>query len=121
MPETTRFLQLSEPRRLLVRLCQFVQFGQILGVQVRGGEPVFQPEPTVVLDLKLDCDKAPRSELELTDFVLRKEINRLMTQLDALEDGCVARIDVNAGIPRRILVEAKLSELKLWKWNAKHT
>jgi|HubBroStandDraft_1064217.scaffolds.fasta_scaffold2171901_1 hypothetical protein len=56
-----RFSQLWAPRQALVRLFQSVNSGLILGVTIHNGDPVFHPvfhpEPTLFLDVKLDADE----------------------------------------------------------------
>jgi hypothetical protein len=69
-----------------VRLCQDVNFGQILDLRVRNAEPVWDPAPTVLSEVRLDIEEAPRPEGELPDFKLSSEIQRLMRQLDQLKD-----------------------------------
>jgi hypothetical protein len=106
-----RFTQLSAPRQALVRLFQSVNFGHILGVVVQYGEPVFNPAPTVLLDLKLDADESPRRELDLLDFALRDEVRRLMAFLDELKSGRIERVEIRSGVPRRIVIERRLTEV----------
>lgn len=105
MERTFRFSQLSAPRQALVRLFQSINFGYVEGLDVRGGEPVFSPAPTVFVEVKLDAANEPRPEVALADFELGAEVTRLVKQLDALGDGFIARIDVRYGIPRRALIE----------------
>src|SRR5262245_61550373 len=52
--KTLRFSQLSPSRQALVRLCQEVNYGQILDLQVRDSEPLWDPGPTVLSEFKLD-------------------------------------------------------------------
>jgi hypothetical protein len=106
----TRLSALSTPRQVLVRLCQSIDYGQILDLQVRDREPVFNPPPTLLLDIKLDADSSGRHESELADFVLCDEVCRLLGRIDELQAGRIQRIEVRAGIPRRVLIEAKLTE-----------
>ena len=108
-----RFSQLSAPRRALVRLFQSVNFGHILGVTIQNGDPVFHPEPTVLLDVKLDVDEGQRPETDLPDFALRDELRRLMARLDQLKNGRIERIEVRSGIPRRVVIERRLTEAPL--------
>ena len=107
---TVLLSEISAPRQALVRLCQSVDYGQIIGLQIRDREPVFNPPPTVLLDVKLDADCIPRREAALDDFALREEVHRLLERIDHLESGRLDRIEVRAGIPRRVLIEAKLTE-----------
>ena len=102
--------ELSTPRQALVRLCQSIDYGQILDLQVRDREPQFSPAPTVLLDIKLDAARVGRPESELSDFVLCDEVCRLLDRIDELQTGQVQRIEVRAGIPRRVLIEARLTE-----------
>jgi len=105
MNQTIRFSQLSAPRQALVRLFQSINFGYVESLDVRGGEPVFGPAPTVFVEVKLDAANEPRPEVDLPDFELGTEITRLVAQLDELGDGFIERIDVRHGIPRRALIE----------------
>jgi hypothetical protein len=108
-----QYSQLSAPRQAFVRLLQSVNFGYVLGVTIKNGDPVFHPEPTVLLDLKLDADERERQEADLPDFALRGEVLRLMARLDQLQDGRIERIEVRAGIPRRVVIERRLTEAPL--------
>jgi len=107
---TVLLSEISAPRQALVRLCQSVDYGQIIGLQIRDREPVFNPPPIVLLDVKLDAGCGPRREAALDDFALREEVHRLLERIDHLESGRLDRIEVRAGIPRRVLIEAKLTE-----------
>ena len=113
-----RFSELSTQQQGLVRLCQAVHFGQILDLHVGDGAPVFAPEPKVIRDVKLDSLDAPRPELELSDFALRDEVCRLFSQIEALKNGRISRIEVHAGLPRRIVLEGKASDIRSWLWTA---
>ena len=106
-----RFAHLSPQRRALVRLCQSIAYGQILDLHVRDKEPVFNPPPRLLLEIKLDSDSNARVESEITDFDLCDEACRLFDRLDQMTTGSVQRIEVRAGIPRRVLIEAKLTEI----------
>ena len=101
--------ELSTPRQALVRLCQSIDYGQILDLQVRDQEPQFSPAPTVLLDIKLDAAQVGRPESDLADFALCEEVCRLLDRFDEMQTGVIQRIEVRAGIPRRVLVEAKLT------------
>ena len=106
-----RFSQLSPPRQKLVRMCQTVTYGQIKDLPFRDGEPIYEPPPVVVIDAKLYRDDGPRRELALADFVLRDDFRRLMARLDDARNGMIQRIEVHAGLPRRVLLESRLTEL----------
>jgi hypothetical protein len=91
-------------------LCQTINYGQILGLDFSGGEPLFHPVPVVLLDLKLDIDENERPEVDLPDFVLSEENHRLFAKMDTIRNGRMERIEVRAGIPRRVVMERQLSD-----------
>ena len=78
------FSQLSPQRQTLLRLCQQTNFGSIRDVEIRDRQPVFDPPPVVIIDLKLESAEEPRPETTLPDFELPGEVVRLMDQLDQL-------------------------------------
>jgi hypothetical protein len=105
MRQTTRLQQLSAPRQSLVRLCQSINFGRIENLEIRSYEPVLDPMPKVFLDVRLDTEDVARPEQELTDFTLPEEICRLVMHLNAICDGKIDRIEVRAGIARRLTLD----------------
>ena len=111
MTQATRFSQLSASRQALVRLLQSINFGHIEGLEVRCGEPVFSPAPTVLVEVKLDSESESRPEATLPDFELRREITRLVEQFDELGNGSIERIDVRYGVPRRAVIERPIREV----------
>jgi len=92
-----------------VRLCQAINYGSIEDLEVRHGQPVFDPPPVVVRDVKLYGEEQPRPELSLQDFALSEEAVRLMKGLNEMKSGTVRRIEVHAGLPRRMLVESHVT------------
>lgn len=111
-----RYSQLSPARQALVRICQAVNFGETQGVRVVDSNPIFEPDTAVVIDAKLDKAEELRAELALADFELRDEVCRLMARLDDVKDGTIERIEVRAGIPRRVVFKSRLTEepRRLW-------
>jgi hypothetical protein len=97
-----RYSQLSPARQALVRLCQEVNFGQILELLVRNAEPVWDPGPTILSEVRLDIEEAVRTEGALPDFRLPSEVRRLTHQLDQIKDGKIAKIEIRDGLPRRL-------------------
>lgn len=102
--DTVRFSQLSPSRQALVRIFQIINYGQIEHLGVRNADPVFDYTTTVFVELKLESDTEVRAEFDLPDFDLREEVRRLMIQLDEFPDGTIERVEVRAGIPRRMVL-----------------
>lgn len=112
MQPSLRFTQLSAPRQALVRLLQSINFGYVEGLEIRRGEPVFNPAPMVYVEVKLDAAAAPRPEMESADFELRSEVVRLVEQFDDLGDGSIERIDIRHGVPRRVVIERPIQGVR---------
>jgi hypothetical protein len=108
MCKPLRLSDLSPCRQALVRLCETINFGSIENLEVRDSEPMFDPPPVMLRDLKLDSDEGSRPELALADFVVSNEVMRLMGHLDELRHGKIRRVEVRGGLPRRILLEQLL-------------
>jgi hypothetical protein len=111
MPSYRRFSELSPAWQCLLRACQSANYGCIEDLLVKDGEPAFEPGAIVLTDLKLDSEECPRNELASTDFLLSAEIVRLMALLAQIKNGKVSKLEVRAGIPRRVLFEQQISEL----------
>ena len=109
MSKPLRLSELSPARQALVRLCQAINHGSIEDLEVRHLEPVFDPRPVTLRDVKLYADEDPRPELSLQDFVVSDEIVRLLKRLDEMKCGTIRRIEVHAGLPRRMLVESHVT------------
>lgn len=105
-----QFSQLSPPRKALVRLCQSVNYGSILNLRINHGEVTFDPEPQVLVDIRLDEEVGGRPEVELADFALRVEYCRLFAQIDLVKNGSLEKIVVHSGIPRRVTLRPLLHE-----------
>jgi hypothetical protein len=83
-----------------------VNFGQINDLSIRDGEPVWKcPAPAVLVDVRLDVEPQPRDEISTADFALGAEVTRLLALLDKIENGKITKIEVRAGLPRRVTLE----------------
>ena len=111
MSNEPRFSNLSALRQRLARLCQSMNYGEINNLPVRDCEPVLEgPQCVVLVDVKLDSEERPRQETEQSDFLLSAEVVRLMALLDAIQDGKISKIEIRAGIPRRVLWENRAAK-----------
>jgi hypothetical protein len=79
---------------------------------VRDGEPVLTgPRCVVSTDVKLNFEEPVRPEAAESDFVLCAEIVRLMALLDKIQNGKVSKLEIRAGIARRIVWERGPTDL----------
>lgn len=107
--KASRFSGLSPQRQALVRLCQKTNFGSIRGLEIRGGEPLFDPPPVIQVDLKLDGDDPLRPEINLNDFELSREMVRLLDRLDDGNTTAIELLEIRAGIPRRAVFRTAMA------------
>lgn len=111
MPREPRFSSLSALRQALARHCQSINYGEINNLRVRDREPVLaDPQCVVLLDVKLDSEEYSRQVAEQSDFVLSIEFVRLMALLDRIQNGKISRLEVRAGIPRRVVWESSTTD-----------
>ena len=96
---------LSTPKARLIELMQRVNFGRIEELAVRDGEPVFDPSPRVVREVKFGGENGPRPETAKADFTLKAQVCDLFAQLEALGDGTVQCIEIKHGLPFKMTVE----------------
>jgi len=106
MTPALKFSQLSLSRRTLIRVMQSVNYGSILNLTVADGELSFDPEPEILVDVRLDEEVRTREEMNLDEFSLGIEVRRLFAQIDGLRNGRIERIIVHAGVPRRITLRS---------------
>jgi hypothetical protein len=108
MNGTTRKTALSPPRRRLVEMMQSINFGQILELVVRGGEPVLDPPPEIVREVKLGANKHAQASNAAGDFVLKAQVVELFEHLDLLGTGSIEVLEVQNGLPFRLRLRGKV-------------
>lgn len=97
--------ELSAPRAVLIELMQRVNFGRIEDLTIRDGEPLPDPPPRVVRDVKLGGENGPRLESDLDDFALKSQVLDLFARFDSLGNGAIRCLEVKHGLPFRMEVE----------------
>ena len=105
MSETVTFASLASDRRRLLKRMQQINFGRIEALVIRDGQPVLDPPPRVVREIKFGGENGPRPEAAITDFVLKAQIVEMFRYFDDLGDGVVEFIEVKHGLPFRMAVE----------------
>ncbi|MFO0839076.1 MAG: hypothetical protein U1D55_11200 [Phycisphaerae bacterium] len=95
---------LSPPQRELLALFQRLNFGKIEQLIVRNGQPVFEPLPRIVREHKFGGENGPRPECALAEFSLKPQARELFDALADMRDGVIERIEIQRGLPFRMLV-----------------
>lgn len=95
---------LSVPRQMLVELMQGVNFGRIEGLAIRHADPVLDPPPRVVKEVRFGLPSSPREERSREDFSLKKSLLELFDILDRLGDGTIEVLEIRDGLPVRAAI-----------------
>lgn len=95
---------LSRQRRRLLELLQQINFGRLESLVIVRGEPIFDPPPRIVREIKLGGENGPRQELDAVNFVLKSQMIELLAFFDELQDGTIDVIETKHGLPFRMIV-----------------
>jgi len=95
---------LSPARRRLLEILQQINFGRLETLAIRNGEPVLDPMPRKVLEIKFAGENGPRPELKVDDFLLKRQAVELFEFFDQLQDGVIDVLEVKHGLPFRMIV-----------------
>jgi hypothetical protein len=90
--------------RLLTEM-QRINYGRILDLPVRRGEPVLDPPSRVMREIKFGGDNGPRPEAVKADFALKAQVRDLFACLESMGDGVISCIEIQRGLPFRMTVE----------------
>lgn len=99
---------LTPARQCLVTVMQRLRYGKILDLVVRDGEPVLDPPPEVVQEVRFSASRTrpehPRSE----DFSLKSPVIDLFRRLTKLGNGTIDILEVQNGLPFRMSVRSTI-------------
>ncbi len=104
MQQTNFKSTLSEERQRLVNVMQRINYGRILGLVIRDGEPVFDPPPTVLrlfLFGKINDSNAKRGN---EGFALKKKVAELFEIFDREQSLLIKELIIDNGLPVRMTV-----------------
>jgi hypothetical protein len=97
-----RTRDLSAQQRSLVDLMREHQFGRIVNMPVRAGQPIVDPDVNVVrvarLGAKTRVTKVPRSD----EFELKQAVLNLFDELARLQNGVIVKLEFRHGLPHLI-------------------
>ena len=93
-------LSLPAARQRFLELLQAISFGSIEGLVVRGGQPILNPPPVLVYEIKFGAENGPRPATG--DFLLKTQVIELFAYFDRLGTGTIPRIEIKNGLPFRM-------------------
>ena len=83
----------------LLEMMQQKNFCRIENLHIRAGEPLFDPHPRVIREVKLGGENGSRPEAGIGDFSLKRQVQDLLVQLDRVGDGVIEVLVVKHGLP----------------------
>jgi hypothetical protein len=90
---------LSAAQKRLISTMQDINFGRIENLVIKNGEPVFNPVPVVVREIKFGGDNKPRGESALVDFALKSEVVELFKYFKSMRNGMIQCLEIKHGLP----------------------
>lgn len=96
---------LSAQQVRLLELMQDINFGRIEGLSVRDGEPVLDPHPRVIREVKFGGDNSARPEIDASNFLLKAQVIELFQHFDELGTGAIEVLVIKHGLPFCMSVE----------------
>lgn len=100
---------LSAARQRLLELMQRQNFCRIERLEVRQGEPVFEPPPTVIQHVRIGGDNDPKVQMHLKNYALKQAQVEMFQHLDDLGTGVVEAIEVRAGLPDHMKIKRSVA------------
>ncbi len=92
-------------RRRLIQTMLEMNYGQIEGLRVVAGEPVFDPPPRIVNEVCFGKENMPHPHFQKSDFVLKRQVQELFDAMDEVGDGIIHSLAVQNGLPVRMRLE----------------
>jgi hypothetical protein len=97
--------RLSPPRASLVKFMQRLNFGRIVGLVVLEGEPVLEPLPHLIREIKFGGENGPHPKTSAKDFILKAPVCELFAQMEAMGNGVINCLEIKHGLPFRMTIE----------------
>jgi hypothetical protein len=94
----------SLPRRKLIEIMQSRNFGRFEGLFVCNREPVLDPLPRIIREIKASGENGSRSEIAVNDFLLKSQVVELFQFFDKLGNGLIEVLEFKHGLPFRWFV-----------------
>jgi len=95
---------ITPPKQRLIELMQRINYGRIEGLQVRDGEPVFDPMPTVLRLFLFGKDNRPNGSRVNDRFTLKKKVVELFEIFDRERSLSIQELMIDDGLPVRMIV-----------------
>lgn len=104
-PPEIRFSSLHQDWQHIIRIMQLMNYGRLENLEVMHGIPKDDRSLISVAEFRYAGDNGACPELDLEDFVLRREMVQFIEDLEALDTQTIKVVYVKHGLPFRMEVE----------------
>ncbi|MEX1231116.1 MAG: hypothetical protein WEB58_12800 [Planctomycetaceae bacterium] len=95
---------LSPSRCQLVELMQDINFGRLESLRISNADPLLDPIPGIVREIKFCAENGPRPERYTDDFALKSQVVEMFEYLDRIRDCQIELLEIKHGLPFRMLI-----------------
>ena len=99
---------LTPARRRLVEMMQEINFGRLEGLEVRDGEPLFDPPPLAVRQVVFGKKNGPKDSPAQDGYALKKKVAELFEVFDREQMFRVLELVIDDRLPLRMTVAGGL-------------
>jgi hypothetical protein len=107
--ENLSFASLPPERQQLLKRMQEANFGRFESLVIRGGQPVLDPPPRLIREIKFGGENGPRPEVAIEDFALKAHVIDLFCRFDELNNGVIDVLEIKHGLPFRMIITGGLA------------
>ena len=91
----------------LIELIGQVQFGRIESLQIADGQPVLDPLPRIVREIKFGSEVSPGVPADRSNSVPKRQVQELLDLMGEIENGTIDVLEVRHGLPFRVVLAAQ--------------
>lgn len=95
---------LSVDSKHLIEFMQRVQFGRIESLHISGGQPVLDPLPRIVREIKFGSEVSPGGPADRSNSVPKRQVQELLDLMGEIENGVIDVLEVRHGLPFRVVI-----------------
>jgi hypothetical protein len=106
-------VNISAERRLLLEFLRSIRNGRIEGLQIRAGEPLLDPAPTIVRDVRLGRPTEPSPDITIESLMALRPVAEMFDFFGKRRYCDVVLLEVKEGVPVRMEVRELPSQIRV--------
>ena len=98
---------LSVDSKHLIEFMQRIQFGRIESLHISGGQPVLDPLPRIVREIKFGSETSLGVQADRSNSVPKRQVHELLDLMREIENGVIDVLEIRHGLPFRVVLAAQ--------------